>query len=1090
MRRSRGLGPRAPAAVRVAGRLTLSALVALGLLAALGSSAARAAPINLPPCLIAGTCHLVPVQPPPQVTGVGPTSGPPTGPTTLTVTGSGLTGATAVTLQLNTAYGTAQQTGCPASQVLTPVTVVSDSEVQVPAEGDGGVDVCAYFVTVTTPAGTSAVSAYSAAVFTYLVLGPAPVVTAVRPGTGPAAGGTSVTIQGINFAVAGGVTGVDFGTTPATSFQVNGDGSVSAVAPAGAAGATVRVAVTTPAGQSLVNPNGGDTFTYTAAPAVPAVTGISPSQGPPPGGTTVVITGTGFRADMAVVFGAGHPALSTAWNSPTQMTAVSPAGTGSVDVLVGDAAGSSAAVAADRFSYVPTWPPAPTGLAQTGDNPSGMTPDVILTWNPVGWMQVDNPNDNPANPGVPNACSEADTYDVQISTDPSFPTGAGTTLDSLPVGPQTQLPGMSSTPQCSGHSGHVTWSGGAFDLAWGLVASPSAYSGGQMLYARVRSEFYGEVGPWSAATSFAPPQPAQTFNVGTDVCGVSTTNFWTGDINGQSTFSCVQWLPVENAIGYDVRVVPRSAVPSGWSFPTNTYNVPDNLGSRGTIGNAANGGGAEQYCGSESWPSNTNPYCSDVPAALAPGETFVWDVRARYPSGQHGPWSVDFAGIWPAATSSSSTPTQDAPTAIMLQMGLFSLAPGCNNQATYNCPFNASSPLTWIAGVRVGDLPSGYGDDPGPSDGGADDQGKACVLDSPTLGTVPTWLAAACSVKATQIPFTTQTDSSGDVWASWLPTKLREGLWRFYFQVQDSKSHAAAWAWAVCAVPVVSPPSTFQGVLANKLVLALLSGGYWDTAYTPSLGYAPFVSTIPYGPGGMLPPAQAVPFAPGLSPDPCGPVPAPPGGGSPPQSHIRFGDLGGYGWAAGAIGDLAGRDVIRGVAPGQFDPAAAVTRAQLAALVLRLFHLQPATNPVAFGDVQPGDWFAGPVQAISPYMPAAAPGVFDPQAPATRQVVAATLVQVLVAGGLPLLNPSQTVAVLAAVPDAGSIAPDLAPYVATAYEDGILAGFPDGSLQPGGTLTRAQAAVLLERILSRYLYRVGPRLQAAAPASTASGSAP
>ena len=95
--------------------------------------------------------------------------------------------------------------------------------------------------------------------------GPAvPVVTSVNLNTGSTAGGTSVTISGNNLT---GATVVDFGTTPATSFTVNTNGTITAIVPAEAAG-TVDVFVTTPVGASGVNAP-ADQFTYTAPVPAP-----------------------------------------------------------------------------------------------------------------------------------------------------------------------------------------------------------------------------------------------------------------------------------------------------------------------------------------------------------------------------------------------------------------------------------------------------------------------------------------------------------------------------------------------------------------------------------------------------------------------------------------------------------------------------------------------------------------------------------------------------------------------------------------------------------------------------------------------------
>ena len=83
----------------------------------------------------------------------------------------------------------------------------------------------------------------------------------------------------------------------------------------------------------------------------PTVTGVSPAVGPRTGQTTVTLTGSGFSDVSAVKFGASN-AVSFTINSSTSITAVSPAGTGAVDVTVSAPAGTSSKVSADRFTYV------------------------------------------------------------------------------------------------------------------------------------------------------------------------------------------------------------------------------------------------------------------------------------------------------------------------------------------------------------------------------------------------------------------------------------------------------------------------------------------------------------------------------------------------------------------------------------------------------------------------------------------------------------------------------------------------------------------------------------------------------------------
>lgn len=81
-----------------------------------------------------------------------------------------------------------------------------------------------------------------------------PVISAVNPLQGAAAGGDVVTISGSGFM---GATSVNFAATPATGITVVSDKQITATSPAGTAGASVQVTVTTKAGTGT-----GGRFTY------------------------------------------------------------------------------------------------------------------------------------------------------------------------------------------------------------------------------------------------------------------------------------------------------------------------------------------------------------------------------------------------------------------------------------------------------------------------------------------------------------------------------------------------------------------------------------------------------------------------------------------------------------------------------------------------------------------------------------------------------------------------------------------------------------------------------------------------------------
>ncbi|MFE2597167.1 IPT/TIG domain-containing protein [Streptomyces sp. NPDC059396] len=163
----------------------------------------------------------------------------------------------------------------------------------------------------------------------------APVLNSVVPNSGPTAGNNVVTLNGSGFT---GVTAVSFGTAAALLYTVNSTTQITATVPPGTG--TVGVTVRTPGGTS-----GSVPYTYVAPPTL---TAASPTQGPTSGGTTVVLTGTALTGATAVTFG-GIPATSYIVNSATQITAVSPAGSGAVPITVTTAGGTSGPV---YFFYV------------------------------------------------------------------------------------------------------------------------------------------------------------------------------------------------------------------------------------------------------------------------------------------------------------------------------------------------------------------------------------------------------------------------------------------------------------------------------------------------------------------------------------------------------------------------------------------------------------------------------------------------------------------------------------------------------------------------------------------------------------------
>lgn len=176
----------------------------------------------------------------PSVTGDSPNAGPLAGGNTVTISGSGLTGATAVNFGPFTA---------------SSFTVVSDDDIEAvappsPVPGETN-------VSVTTLFGTSESTTNN--LYSYV---PIPSLFSVTPTGGAPSGGTVVAIMGSNFSA---VTTVHFGAIPSPSVNVVNDSNIVATAPAQLSG-TVDITVTSPGGTSSTSPS--DQFTYAATPVV------------------------------------------------------------------------------------------------------------------------------------------------------------------------------------------------------------------------------------------------------------------------------------------------------------------------------------------------------------------------------------------------------------------------------------------------------------------------------------------------------------------------------------------------------------------------------------------------------------------------------------------------------------------------------------------------------------------------------------------------------------------------------------------------------------------------------------------------------
>jgi gliding motility-associated-like protein len=273
-----------------------------------------------------------PVYPPPTVTSLTPTSAG--AGATVTLTGTNLTGATAVS------FGGIAAASFTVVSATSITAVVSVSTVS----GD---------VSVTTPGGVVTKTGF--------VFVPAPSVTSFTPTS--AGAGATVTITGINLT---GATAVSFGGIAATSFTVVSATSITAVVSVSTVSGDVSV--TTPGG--IANKTG---FVFVPAPTITSFTPTSAGAG-----SIVTLTGTNFTGATAVSFG-GIAATSFTVVSATSITAVvaASAASGAVSVTtsggIANKTGFIFVPAPTITSFTPTSAGAGATVTITGTNLTGAT---------------------------------------------------------------------------------------------------------------------------------------------------------------------------------------------------------------------------------------------------------------------------------------------------------------------------------------------------------------------------------------------------------------------------------------------------------------------------------------------------------------------------------------------------------------------------------------------------------------------------------------------------------------------------------------------------------------------------------------------
>ena len=173
-----------------------------------------------------------------------------------------------------------------------------------------------------------------------------------------------------------------------------------------------------------------------------------------------------------------------------------------------------------------------------------------------------------------------------------------------------------------------------------------------------------------------------------------------------------------------------------------------------------------------------------------------------------------------------------------------------------------------------------------------------------------------------------------------------------------------------------------------------------------------------------------------------------------PFTDVKEGD-----WFHDAVRYVYDNGLMDGVGDGQFAPNATTNRAMVVTILYRLAGEPDVSGDVSFTDVEPGLWYTDAVlwAAQKGIVNGISETEFAPSGDLTREQLATVLYRYAESMGYDVSAQAD----LSGFPDAGDIQDYATEALSWAVAEGLLQGFEDDSLQPGGTATRAQAASIL-----------------------------
>lgn len=184
---------------------------------------------------------------------------------------------------------------------------------------------------------------------------------------------------------------------------------------------------------------------------------------------------------------------------------------------------------------------------------------------------------------------------------------------------------------------------------------------------------------------------------------------------------------------------------------------------------------------------------------------------------------------------------------------------------------------------------------------------------------------------------------------------------------------------------------------------------------------------------------------------------------------VEFADVADH-WAKDFINDMGSRMIVTGVKSGAYQPDRDMTRAEFATIVVRALGLRQGVGDNKFTDVSASDWYCGYVETAVSYgiIYGYADGTFGPNEKITREQAMTMIARAMALTGLESSLPDSEINSLLSRFTDSVLASDYAKTgIAACLKNSIVTGKTGTTVAPKDYITRAEVAVIIERMLTK-----------------------